>query len=53
MTTEIKPIIFTEQELQFIKSLLSQITVNPTSPEAISVVTAVQSISSKLHEAQS
>jgi hypothetical protein len=51
MDTEIKPIIFTEAELQFLKSLLSQITVNPISPEALGVVTLVQAISFKIKEA--
>lgn len=51
MTEEIKPIIFTLEELQFLKNLLSQITVNPMAQEALGVVAMVQALSFKMQEA--
>lgn len=51
MTQDIKAIIFTPEELQFLKNLLGQITVNPMSQEALGVVTLVQAISFKMQEA--
>lgn len=47
---EVNEKILTEQEIQFILKVLSQISISPASNDALGIVQLVQSIQSKLSE---